>query len=312
MSAKIVVVGDFLAALSLHTPRFPRPYQRVEGHGFYQVGEGHGTLQAVAAARLGASVTFVGRVGTDVNAGVAAALFEAEGVSAAYMVRDAQHHTGVRLTFAESASKTMGAESAGANAHLSEQDVKAAEPAILAADVLLAQFAVPLDTVRRALQLAQKHGVRSVIKPTPYRPVSDEVLVLADVLTPNESELREMATQQKQSDIATRQTAVCTLGASGAQWFRKEGGQMHTGRVGGFAVRAVDTTGAGDVFSAALAVALAESQPLEDAIRFANAAAALSTMQNGTLNSAPTREQVEALVAKRVSSLESRQSELSE
>lgn len=294
----VVVIGDFLAALSLHTPRFPRPYQTVNGEGLYQGAAGHGTLQAIAAARLGASVQFIGRVGTDVNAAVAKQIFDAEGIGYDYLVRDAAHSTGLRLTFAERPDKTMSAESHGANAYLNEQDIKAAESAIQKADVLVTQFAIPFASVGRALQLARAHGVQSVVKPTPYQPIADDVLAMADVLTPNENELRELAAQQKQTDINANQIAVCTLGASGAQWFRKDSGQMKTGRVGGFTVKAIDVSGAGDVFSAALAVAFAEKQPLETAIRFANAAAALSTTKNGTVNSVPTREQVETLLQK--------------
>lgn len=294
MAAKIVVVGDVFAQLSAHAVRLPRPYQTAEGVGFYSALTGRGVLQAIAAARLGASVTFVGRVGQDVNAQLVGQILAQEHITP-HLQPDAEHPTGVRMVIAEDSQRTLAVSVRGANDQLSEQDVKSAEEHIRTADMLLTQFAVPFGAVTRALQLAQKHSVRSVLKPTPYQTPPEMLLPLPTVITPNEEELRALAINAANVNTG-EQIAVCTLGASGAQWFQRHGGQMKTGRVSGFNVRAVDVSGAGDVFSAGLAVALAEGRALEDAVRFANAAAALSTTQRGDINSAPTRAQVEALI----------------
>lgn len=291
---KAVVVGDFQAQLAVHAERLPRPHQTVSAHGFAAIGGGRGTTQAVTAARMGAAVTFIGRVGDDLNAGVAAHLFQREGIDAAHLTRDHSAPTGVTLTFTDPERKHLSAHAPGANQRLTASDVERAKAAIQGADVLITQLGVPLDAVRAALQIACDSGVKSVLKPTPFTPIPPETLTLADVVTPNEAELRALALNVAQKQKPPHQITVCTLGAQGAQWFRRENATITTGRVPGFVVRAVDVSGAGDVFSAALGVALAEGRALEDAIRFANAAAALSVMKRGGVGSIPARADVDA------------------
>ncbi|MEM6281717.1 MAG: PfkB family carbohydrate kinase [Chloroflexota bacterium] len=295
--SKVVVVGDFHAALSVHTERLPRPYQSVPGTGLATGGAGRGTVQAVAAARLGAAVTFIGRVGTDIHAQVATQLYQTENINIEFLVRDHSAPTGVNLTFHDPEGKWQSAYAPGANARLTASDVERGQRAIAAADVLVTQLGVPQAAVKRALELAREHNVRSVFKPTPFAPIEPATITLADLVTPNEDELRELALNVNPQDAPQKQITVCTLGAKGAQFFQRQGGQMKTDRVAGFQKRPVDVRGAGDVFSAALAVALAEGQALTDAIRFANAAGALSVTLRGSVAGAPSRAAVDALVA---------------
>jgi ribokinase len=291
--AKVVVVGDFHAALSVHAERLPRPHQTVGADDFVTIGGGRGTVQAVTAARLGAAVTFIGRVGDDLNAEVAAQLFAGEGISEAHLFRDLSTPTGVTLTFTDPDDKTLRAYVPGANHHLTTADIERARAALTEADVLITQLGVPLEAVGRALEIACENNVTSVLKPTPFTPIPPEILALVDFVTPNEDELRALALNVAQKQKPPHQVTVCTLGAQGAQWFRRENNTIQTGRVPGFPVRTVDVSGAGDVFSAALGVATAEGHDFKRAIRFANAAAALSTTQRGGVTSVPARAAVE-------------------
>jgi ribokinase len=176
--------------------------------------------------------------------------------------------------------------------------VERGQSAIAAADVLVTQLGTPIGAVKRALELAHEHHVRSVFKPSPFAAVSPDVLALADVVTPNEEELRELAMNVDQRNAPQKQITVCTLGAKGAQFFQRgTGSTMKTDRIAGFQKRPIDVGGAGDVFSAALGVALAEDTPLKEAIRFANAAGALAVTVRGSVAGAPRRDKVDALVA---------------
>lgn len=302
MAVKVVVVGDVLAHLTVQAERLPRPHQTVPGNRLTQAGTGTGALQAVTAARLGADVAFVGRVGTDVVGDYLLRVLAADGVDTAHIARDPAHTTGMVLGFMEGAAKAMYSAVPGANARLSEQDVRAAKDAIAGADVLVTSLAVPQGAVERALQIAADGGTRRVLKPAPITAtVAERLLRLAEVLTPNEDELRTLAQQATQREAIPGQLNVCTLGRLGAQWFRQptDGGAVQSGRVPGFTVRAIDPTGAGAAFSAALGVALAEGQPTEDAVRFANAVGALTTTTRGAWDAVPTRAAVTAFLAAR-------------
>jgi len=297
MRAKVVVVGDLYASLHVHTERLPRPHQTVPGHGFAQGVAGSGALLAVAAARLGADVSFVGAVGRDVNSALLRERFAAAGINTDALVTVDSAPTGVTLHFEGADEKELGAAVPGANDRLTGAHVKAAASVIAKADLLLTTLAPPHAAVERALQIATDNDVRTVLKPEPVSPIQERLLALAAVLTPNETQLRVLAQHKPATAPRSDQISVCTLAASGAQWFQRHGGEMKTGRVPGFTVRVTDPTGAGGVFSAALGLRLAEGADLEPAIRFANAAGALTTTERGEWSAAPTREAVEVLLA---------------
>ena len=189
----------------------------------------------------------------------------------------------------------------GANNRVQQADIDAARERIAAADILIAQLEINFDMVRYALQTAKELGVATILNPAPAAAISDETIGLADYLTPNETELetlcgsRSLEVESAARSLLTRpdQTAVVTLGAQGARIVRRD--ESHA--VGTFDVDVVDTTGAGDAFNGGLAVALAEGKPLHDAVRFANATAALCVTKPGTARSNPYRAEVDALLA---------------
>jgi ribokinase len=226
--------------------------------------------------------------------------FVKDGINVDHVTRDKTHPSGVALIFVAKDGENSIAVAGGANAKLSPADVKKAKAAFARASVLVMQLETPLETVQAAAALAAKAGVPVILNPAPAQPLPDKLLECISILTPNETEA-ELLTGIAVKDDATAaaaaarlrargvQTVIITLGARGAYVATESGGQL----VPGFKVKAMDTTAAGDVFNGALAVALAEGKPLDLAVRFANAAAAISVTQLGAQPSAPTRREIE-------------------
>ena len=299
MTAKIVVVGSFNADLVSYIERMPRPGETVHGDRFATGAGGKGSNQAVAAARLGADVSFIGRLGNDVFANLAYEIWDAEGVNHDFVSRDNEVATGVAPILVDSSGENMIVVVLGANRRLRRSDIDAARARIAAADMLVVQLEVNLDMVPYALKTAKKFGVTTILNPAPAAAISPETIQLADYLTPNETELETLTGGADDVVSAARalltrpdQMAVVTLGEKGAQIVTAD----NTLLVPTFAVDAVDTTGAGDTFNAALAVGLSEGMALERAVRFANAAAALCVTKPGAADSVPYRADVDALI----------------
>lgn len=303
MTAKIVVVGSFNADLTSYMERMPRPGETVAGHKFVIGPGGKGSNQAVAAARLGAKVTFVGRVGQDVFASYALACWQEEGINTEFVVQDPDYATGVAPIFVDKNGENSIVVVLGANLRLGRADVDAAAEAIAGADVLLTQLEIDYDTTGYALRMAKENGVRTILNPAPAGYLSDETLALADIITPNETELEVLAglkaeTPERAASAllkSDQQRIIITLGSQGARLVERAG----TVAIPGYDVDVVDTTGAGDAFNGALAVAIAEGRRQNDAIAFANAAAALCVTKPGTAPSMPHRSEVEAFLATR-------------
>lgn len=301
MPANIVIVGSFNTDLTAYTERMPRPGETVNGRKFVIGPGGKGSNQAVAAARLGAQVTFVGRVGQDVFGDLALRTWKEEGVNTDFVIRDPENVTGVAPIWVDDSGENSIIVVLGANLAVSRADVDAAARAIAQADVVLTQLEIDYDTVGYALKVAKDAGVRTILNPAPAGKVAPETLALADFMTPNETELEALTgkpgapVEEAARSLLTAagQTVVVTLGARGAQYVQRDGAAL----VPAYTVNVVDTTGAGDAFNGGLAVALAEGKDLKDAIAFANATAALCVTRPGTAPSMPRRDEVEALLA---------------
>jgi ribokinase len=303
MANRIVVVGSSNTDMIVQLPRLPKPGETISGGAFSTAAGGKGANQAVAAARAGAEVAFVARAGEDSFGEQAISGFVGDGIDVRHVTRDAGAPSGVALIFVDEAGENSIAVAPGANARLTPEDVEAAAQLIAGADALVMQLETPLETVERAAALARQHDVRVILNPAPAQPLSDEMLGNVSILTPNESEA-ELLTGIQVEDAAGAEaaaralvargvdTVILTLGSRGAFLFQSESGEL----VPGFEVDAVDTTAAGDVFNGSLAVGLAEGLPLDQAVRFANAAAALSVTKLGAQPSAPTRADIDTFL----------------
>jgi ribokinase len=298
---RIVVIGSSNTDLVVRARRIPAPGETVLGGSYMTAAGGKGANQAVAAARLGAEVAFVGRVGRDTFGDAALAALREEGINTELVARDESAPSGVALIVVDEQGENAIAVAPGANDHLGEADVDRARVRIAAADAVLLQLETPIATVAHAAQVAHELGVRVMLNPAPAEPLGGDLLAHVTVLTPNEGEARLLSGMRvDDADSAERAArALCgrgvanvvvTMGAEGAVFMSESG----VGRVAGASVRAVDTTAAGDAFTGALSYALAAGRPLSDAVRFASTAGALAVTRAGAQPSLPTRDEVEA------------------
>ena len=304
MTAHVAVVGSLNMDLVARAARIPQPGETVIGGEFRNVPGGKGANQAVAAARLGAQVSMVGRVGRDAFAGPLLDSLAADGIDHTFVIQDPHAATGVALIVVDDAGENSIVVASGANMRLSPTDVDAAETAIAGADALLLQLESPLETVTRAAELARAHGVTVILNPAPARPLPVELLALVDVLIPNESETALLTGMpvgdQAEAEAAAGAlrtmgvgTVILTLGQRGALLAR----EGETVMCPAFDVTPVDTTAAGDAFVGGFAVALAEGRTLSEATRWGNGAGALATTKLGAQPSLPARQELETLLA---------------
>jgi ribokinase len=301
----ILVVGSSNTDMIIKLERIPRPGETILGGEFVSAAGGKGANQAVAAARAGGDVTFVARVGQDMLGDAAVAGFVRDGIDVQHVTRDQAAPSGVALIFVARDGENSIAVASGANGCLSPADVKNAQAAIASTSNVLLQLETPMETVEAAVQLAARAKVAVILNPAPARVLPDTLLKLVSILTPNETEAElltgiavttEATAAQAAEKLLARgvDTVILTLGARGAFVANASIRQL----VPGFPVQAVDTTAAGDVFNGAMAVALGEGRPLLEAVRFANAAAAISVTRLGAQPSAPTRKEIELLIDK--------------
>ena len=281
--------------LIAYAPRLPAPGETLMGTRFQTGYGGKGANQAVAAARLGAAVAMVARVGGDVFGADMLANFAAQGIDVARVLRTEGVSSGVAPIAVDDAGRNAIIVVAGANALLTPADVDAAAPAIRRARVLLCQLEVPLETSLRALTLAREAGVLTILNPAPApEALPDAMLRVSDLVCPNESEASAISgipvTDAAAAEAAGRvlvgrgaRAAIVTLGAAGCLYVSAS----ETWRAPAPVVTAVDTTGAGDCFLGSLAFFLARAAGLRDAAIRAAAVAALSVQRPGTQTSYP-------------------------
>jgi ribokinase len=302
-SPRIVVVGSSNTDMVVRVSSLPRAGETVIGGTFFTAHGGKGANQAVAAARAGGTVALIACLGDDALGDDTLAALAAEGVGVGDVRRASGTPSGVALIFVDERGENSIAVAPGANALLAPEHVAPGAALLSPSDVLLAQLETPLESVLAAVRAASYAGAQVILNPAPARDLPDELLALVSVLTPNEAEAARLAGvsvdgEHGLDDAATAllrrgaRAVVMTLGAAGAYVATAE----HRETIPGHRVEARDTTGAGDVFNGALAVALAERLQLREAVRFANAAAAISVTRDGAQPAAPHRAEILALL----------------
>jgi len=300
MGAKIAVVGSLNMDLVVRVPHMPIPGETVIGSDFRTIPGGKGANQAVAATRLGAEVTMIGRVGDDDFGRAQLRNLGELGVDTTHVIVDPEAATGIALITLDASGQNSIVLASGANMRLTTEDINAAQDAILQSDVLVLQLESPLEVVAYAIDMAHAEGVEVILNPAPAQPLAKETLVKLDYLIPNESET-VLLTGIEVADINSAKaaaerlrgegvgTVILTLGDRGA-FLVSATESVH---VPGYEVEVVDTTAAGDAFVGGFAVALAQGQNLAEAVRYANAAGALAVTGLGAQPSLPTRQEVE-------------------
>jgi ribokinase len=266
--------------------RLPAPGETVLGEGYQMIPGGKGANQAVAAARIGAAsvtVKMIGRVGMDVFGDRLRASLAGAGVDISAVHASKSQPTGAALIAVDGAGQNQIVVASGANGELAAGEAEAMRRVFRGAQIALFQLETPLATVAAALKIAKEEGLTTILDPAPAQALPPGMIADIDIVTPNETE--SWAAEGCP-------TVVLKMGADGCS-FRGAGEEY---AVPAFPVHAVDTTAAGDTFNAALGVGLAEGRCMRDALRFANAAAAVSVTKPGAQTSAPTRAEVDALL----------------
>ncbi|HTQ58092.1 MAG TPA: ribokinase [Bryobacteraceae bacterium] len=308
MNPALVVVGSLNMDFVVSVERLPVPGETVLGRDFQMIPGGKGANQACAAGRLGAghvAVRMIGRVGYDVFADHLKASLSAAGVDVGAVHATRSQPTGVALIWVDRQGQNSIVVASGANHALAAADVEAMRKVLRGAGLALFQLETPLDTVAAALALARAEGAQTMLDPAPAQPLPAGLLAAVDILTPNESEalmlLGRPPARVSRSAAPELADALRKLGPRHVVLKLGDQGSFYAGDAGAFhtppfAVDVRDTTAAGDTFNAALAVALAEGQPIAAALRFANAAAAISVTRMGAQASVPTRAEVDQLL----------------
>ena len=273
--ARVAIVGSYGVGLTVELDRVPEVGETVIGRAFRRDHGGKGSNQAVGCARLGAEVDFLTAIGDDPFGQDAAALWLEEGVRAEAKVI-ATAATMCAPILVEASGENRIVVVPGALEQLSRAHVDAFTDRIAAADICVVQLEIPLDTALYALEVARRAGVRTILNPAPAP--SEPIAPVVDYLTPNETEAAAVS--------GARGKVVLTLGEQGAQ--------LGDERVPAFPANAIDTTGAGDAFTAAFAVALAEGLSDLDAVRWGCAAGANMVEHPGVVPGLPTRAELEA------------------
>ena len=302
----VVVVGKANIDYLVRGPRLPGPGQSVNGDAFQEAVGGKGANQAVAAARLGARVALVARVGRDSRGDAVLARLHDESVDTRFVTRDPDEPTGVALCQVGASGEKQILSASGANARLTAALVREAAPALTSARVVLCQLGVPLEAVEEAVRIARSVRVLVMLDPGPPAPLPNGLLAQLDVIRPNASEAQILTGIRVRDRNGAREAARDLLrrGVKTAVVQAGDDGDMALSRdrelwLPRFEVKRVDATGAGDAFASALAVCLAQGKPLEEAGPFASAAAALATTHLGAQASLPMREAVLQLLARR-------------
>jgi ribokinase len=300
---RVVVVGSSNTDLIVRADRLPMPGETVLGGDLTTAAGGKGANQAVAAARLGAHVTFVGRVGQDMFGQQTLEAFLRQGLDLQYLRQDPSAPSGVALIVVGPGGENIIAVAPGANRNLSPADVAAAQPAIAQARVMMLQLEIPIHTVLAAARAAREAGLIVILNPAPAEALPAPLYEAVDVLTPNEREAAQLTgLSPEQSEAAAQEllargvgTVIVTLGEVGVLVARR--GETPR-RAPGFHVQAVDSTAAGDAFNGGLATALARGDALDDAVHYAQAVAAISVTRPGAQPSLPSAEEVAQFLAR--------------
>ena len=283
---KIVVIGSSNTDMVISAAHFPKPGETIMGHGFLSNHGGKGANQAVAAARLGGDVSFIGKMGND---SLGESAFEMLG------------REGIDLSCMTSTGENTIIVNPGANGMLSEEDIEKSEPVIREAKIMLMQLETPVRTLVRAARMAKKYGVYVVLNPAPFPgdPLPEELLANTDLLIPNETEAMAIAgvdtfdadtaplIMKKIQETGVKDVVI-TMGSKGV--LTSIDGHIVT--VPACKVKAVDTTAAGDTFCGALCVALCNGAGMEESLKFANVASSITVTRMGAQISMPYLQEV--------------------
>ncbi|HOK98726.1 MAG TPA: ribokinase [Bacteroidales bacterium] len=304
MQGKIVVIGSTNIDITIRLSRLPEKGETIKGGDYYQAFGGKGANQAVAAARCGGQVSFITCLGNDHYTTLLIESFINHNIQTQYVFVEETSFTGTAVIMTDKSGENYIGVAGGANEYLTPEKIEKAHPAIADADIVLLQFEIPDSTVHYVLDTCNRLGKKVIFNMAPANSMEDQYFSMIHMAVVNEKEaeiiagvkIHALADVEKAAQIFLKKGThyvVITLGEKGVY----VAGPNESFFIEGIKVNAVDTTGAGDVFCGALAVACTEGMPIRKAIQFANAAAALSVTRLGAQPSAPRKEEVLQLLA---------------
>lgn len=296
---KILIVGSSNTDMVIKTHNFPAPGETILGGRFLMNAGGKGANQAVAAARLGGMVTFVGKIGDDIFGKQAVQQLEDEGINVDFVAVDPENPSGVALITVDKRGENSIVVAPGSNGTLSSADFDKAIAELDDSEFVLMQLEIPIPTVEHIARMAAKKQKKVVLNPAPAAVLTDELLQNLYIITPNETEaelLTGIKVTEEQSALKAAmilnekgvELVIITMGSAGA--FLLSNGKSEI--ISAPKVEAVDTTAAGDTFNGALVVALSEGKTIQESIAFANKAAAISVTRIGAQSSVPFRKEI--------------------
>lgn len=296
----IAVIGSINTDMVVKTQSLPSAGETVMGGNFFMSAGGKGGNQAVAAARLGASVSMVANLGMDTLGDTAMSRLQAEGIDCQFVSRDEHEASGVALISVDAGGENQIVVAPGANSTLDRKHIEDAFTQIEASSLVLMQLEIPMDAVSRAAELSTEKGCRLILDPAPAQALPAPLMASAYLITPNETEAEILTGIRVIDEASAREAAIklltagvenvaITLGNQGVFLANNEGSHL----IPGLAVEAVDTTAAGDCFNGSLAAALATGSSLPDSIKFACKAASISVTRLGAQDSMSYAREIE-------------------
>jgi ribokinase len=304
MKDKIVVMGSFVVDLMGRAPHLPQPGETVKGTTFKMGPGGKGSNQAVAAKRAKANVELITKVGKDEFGSIAINNFKAEGFNTDYVFEDENIETGAALILVDDVtSENEILVTLGACGNITQDDLISVKDIIKSADIFVTQLETNVDAIKTCIKWAHENNVKVILNPAPIQEISDEVLGMVDIITPNEVEASILTGINIETEIDARNAAiklqekgienvVITLGSKGAYVRSGEVEEI----INPYKVNVIDTTGAGDAFNGGFVTALSEGKSIFESARFGNALAALSVTKIGTAPAMPYREEIDTFM----------------
>jgi ribokinase len=296
----IIVVGSLNMDLVVRAPKIPRPGETVLGRNFSQIPGGKGANQADSCAKLGATTKMLGAVGQDEMGHILKQSLKNDGVNVKRVLEKVDFPTGIAVIIVEDSGNNAITVAPGANSNFTPEDLLEMESVFKNTDVMLVQLETPIETVLQALKLAKEYDVKTILNPAPAAPLTDEMLSLVDILTPNETELELLSglptstldEVEKAGQLLIQKGVselIVTLGSQGSMHVRAGFSKTYPA----YKVKAVDTTAAGDSYNGALAVSLSNEGSIEESILFATKVGAMTVTKPGAQTSLPLLHEVE-------------------
>ncbi|MDO9154200.1 MAG: ribokinase [Paludibacter sp.] len=299
-STRIVVIGSSNTDMVVKSDRLPVPGETILGGAFMMNPGGKGANQAVAAARLGGTVTFIAKTGNDLFGKQSIDMFDEENINTDFIFSDPLNPSGVALIMVDTNGENCIVVASGANGTLGTHDIDKSRTVIESAYIVLMQLEIPIETVEYAAKIASNKGAKVILNPAPAAFLSNDLLKCLYAIVPNKTEaemlsgikVHDWKSARQAADIISEKgvdVVVITLGSKGA--LIKEYDKYTEVPVE--KIKAIDTTAAGDTFCGALCVGLSEGMPIEDAVKMANKAAGITVTREGAQVAIPYRKEIE-------------------